>query len=68
MDKIVGMVLGTEDASPLAFWFSVADSTKVQLDDIIFIRVKDPADEGIDVNFYGIVDEVRRRYEGIQFE
>lgn len=68
VDKIVGMVLGTEDASPLAFWFSVADSTKVQLDDIIFIRVKDPADEGIDVNFYGIVDEVRRRYEGIQFE
>ena len=68
MKKQVGMVLGTEDASPLAFWFSVAEKTKVQLDDIVYIEVIDPADTDTKVNFYGIVDEVRRRYEGIQFE
>ncbi len=64
----IGMVLGTEDATPLKFWFAVADKTKVQLDDIIYIEVLDPEDPEESVRFYGIVDEVRRRFEGIQFE
>ncbi len=68
MDTKVGIVLGTEDATPLQFWFAVAENIKIQLDDIIFVRVQDPSEEGNNVNFYGIVDEVRRRYEGIQFE
>ncbi|MCA9837876.1 MAG: ATP-binding protein, partial [Trueperaceae bacterium] len=65
---MIGMVLGTEDATPLKFWFAVAEATKVQLDDIVFIEVPDPAEAGERVRFYGIVDEVRRRFEGIQFE
>ena len=64
----IGMVLGTEDATPLKFWFAVSDSTKVQLDDIIYIEVIDPEDPEESVRFYGIVDEVRRRFEGVQFE
>ncbi len=64
----IGMVLGTEQATPLAFWFAVAAGTKVQLDDIVFIEVADPETAGDAVRFYGVVDEVRRAYEGIQFE
>ena len=68
MNPSIGMVLGTEQATPLAFWFAVAAETKVQLDDIVFIEVADPETAGDAVRFYGVVDEVRRAYEGIQFE
>ncbi len=66
--QAIGMVLGTEDATPLAFWFAVSEGCKVQLDDIIFIEVPDPASADEVVKFYGVVDEVRRRYEGVQFD
>ena len=62
------MVLGTEHATPLAFWFAVSEGTKVQLDDIVFIEVPDPSDDHDTVRFYGVVDEVRRSFEGVQFE
>ena len=68
LNPSIGMVLGTEQATPLAFWFAVAAETKVQLDDIVFIEVEDPETAGDAVRFYGVVDEVRRAYEGIQFE
>lgn len=64
----IGMVLGTEDATPLAFWFAVKDGFKVQLDDIVTIPVQDPEAEDEVVHFYGVVDEVRRRFEGVQFD
>lgn len=64
----IGMVLGTEDATPLQFWFAVPAGTKVQLDDVVYAAVPDPADDSSTVNFYGIVDDVRRRYEGVQFD
>ena len=64
----LGMVLGTEDATPLQFWFAVQAGCKVQLDDIIYAAIPDPADESSSVKFYGVVDEVRRRYEGVQFD
>jgi DNA helicase HerA-like ATPase len=64
----VGMVLGTQDATPLQFWFAVAEGAKVQLDDIVAIKVPDPSDAGAAVQFYGVVDEVRRRLEGVQFD
>lgn len=62
------MILGTEAATPLQFWFVVNDKTKVQLDDIVYIAVPDPTQNGEAVRFYGVVDEVRRRYEGVQFD
>ncbi len=64
----IGMVLGTEDATPLQFWFGVLDGCKVQLDDLVVIAVDDPGGSGEQVMFYGVVDEVRRRYEGVQFD
>lgn len=64
----VGMVLGTQDATPLQFWFAVAERAKVQLDDIVAIEVADPSDADVVVRFYGVVDEVRRRLEGVQFD
>ncbi len=68
MNDLIGMVLGTQDATPLNFWVAVTTGVKVQLDDILHIEVKDPANEGSLVRFYGIVDEVRRRFEGVQFD
>lgn len=67
-DQPIGMVLGTEDATPLQFWFAVSDGVKVQLDDLITVRVPGPEREGEAVHFYGVVDEVRRRFEGVQFD
>ena len=64
----IGMVLGTEHATPLAYWFAVGEGCKVQLDDIVYIEVNDPAGGEDRVRFYGLVDEVRRSYEGVQFE
>lgn len=69
--EAIGQVLGTQDATPLAFWFGVKEGAKVQLDDIIMVAVGDPADpQNPDsyVRFYGVVDEVRRRFEGVQFD
>ena len=67
-DLPIGMVLGTEDATPLQFWFGVLDGCKVQLDDLIVVEVEDPSGSGEKVIFYGVVDEVRRRFEGVQFD
>lgn len=70
----IGIVLGNEDATPLNFWFTVKAGYKVQLDDIVHIVVQDPSasqemdSNTSDVHFYGVVDEVRRRFEGVQFE
>ena len=68
MTEPIGMVLGTQDATPLAFWFAVRDGAKVQLDDIVTVSVADPERQGEEVRFYGVVDEVRRRFEGVQFD
>jgi uncharacterized protein len=64
----IGMVLGTQDATPLQFWFAVQAGVKVQLDDIVVVEVNDPQDESEVIRFYGIVDEVKRHYEGVQFD
>lgn len=66
--KAIGIVLGSEDATPLKFWFAVAEASKVQLDDIVYLEVADPLEPTETVRFYGLVDEVRRRFEGVQFE
>ncbi len=64
----IGIILGTEKSSPLEFWFAVQAGKKVQLDDIIYIEVDDPAEDDEVIKFYGVVDEVRRSYEGVQFD
>lgn len=64
----IGIVLGSEDATPLQFWIAVEEGRKIQLDDVVYIEVADPASEKETIRFYGVVDEVRRRFEGIQFD
>ncbi len=62
----VGRVLGHEDARPLAFWVGVAEDQYLQLDDVVAVTTPLPPSQ--DVNLYGIVDEVRARYEGDRFD
>ncbi|MEZ4608047.1 MAG: ATP-binding protein [Deinococcales bacterium] len=64
----IGIVLGTKSATPLDFYFAVQLGVKIQLDDIVFIEVQDPADYAEVIRFYGVVDEVKRSYEGVQFD
>jgi len=59
-------VLGSEDAGPLEFWVGVSDEAVVQLDDLVVAEVT--LSDGQVVSFFGIVDVVRKRYEGAQFD
>lgn len=62
----LGMVLGTEDATPVTFWFAVLPGASVQMDDLVAVRTLKPG--GQPVRFYGIVDHVRTRHEGVSFD
>ncbi|TMD59316.1 MAG: ATP-binding protein [Chloroflexi bacterium] len=66
MSERVGMVIGTEDATPLAFWVGVAPDAYLQLDDPVIVETDVPG-KGI-VRIAGIVEEVRARHEGAQFD
>ena len=64
-DPPVGVVLGSQDAGPLEFWVGVSGGCFLQLDDLVTVET------GVDdrtVSFFGIVDLVRKRYEGAQFD
>ena len=62
-----GLVLGTEQgaSTPLAFWTYVDPSRYLQLDDVV--HVTSPLPDGQDVDFYGVVDELRAVQEGVRF-
>ncbi|GHF89123.1 ATPase [Deinococcus ficus] len=62
----IGMVLGTEDATPVSFWFAVLSGASVQMDDLVAVETRKP--DGSRVHFYGIVDHVRTRHEGVSFD
>lgn len=62
----VGLVLGSQDATPLEFWVGVRDGERLQLDDLVVVRTT--LNDGDQVTFYGIVDIVRKRFEGSQFD
>jgi uncharacterized protein len=62
----VGVVLGSMDAGPLEFWVGVSEQAVVQLDDLVVADVT--LSNGEVVSFFGIVDIVRKRYEGAQFD
>src|SRR3954470_11760752 len=62
----VGLVLGSQDATPLEFWVGVRDGERLQLDDLVLTRTT--LSDGQTVTFYGIVDIVRKRFEGSQFD
>jgi len=62
----VGLVLGSQDATPLDFWVGVREGERLQLDDLVVVRTT--IAEAEEVTFYGIVDIVRKRFEGSQFD
>ncbi len=62
----VGVVLGSVDAGPLEFWVGVSGDSVVQLDDLVVAEIT-LSDRQV-VSFFGIVDIVRKRYEGAQFD
>jgi hypothetical protein len=65
MPEPAGRVLGTLDATPLEFWIGVEKERRVQLDDIVLVETNAG---GQAIRFYGIVDLVRKRYEGSTFD
>ena len=62
----VGIVLGTEDSTPLAFWVGIAPDSYLQLDDAVVVETEVP-DRG-SVRISGLVQEVRARHEGATFD
>jgi DNA helicase HerA-like ATPase len=66
MTTPTALVLGSLDATPLDFWIGVAEGASVQLDDPIVVEARQP--DGTVVRFFGLVDIVRKRYEGGQFD
>lgn len=62
----VALVLGSIDSTPLEFWVGVCEGQRLQLDDLISVETSLP--DGELVRYYGVVDLVRKRYEGAQFD
>ena len=62
----VGLVLGTDDSTPLEFWVAIAPGQHLQLDDVVALDRRLP--DGTGVAIYGIVGQVRARHEGARFD
>jgi uncharacterized protein len=62
----VGRVIGTEDATPLEYWVGIADDQFLQLDDVVALDRTLP--DGQRVELYGMVEQVRARHEGAQYD
>jgi len=62
----VGMVLGTEDSTPLTFWVGVASDAYLQLDDPVVVDTEVPGRGALRIA--GIVQDVRARHEGATFD
>jgi len=62
----VGRVIGTEDATPLEYWVGLADDQFLQLDDVVALERVLP--DGQRVELYGMVEQVRARHEGAQYD
>lgn len=65
MSDTVGLVVGTEDSTPLKFAVAVAPDAYLQLDDVV-VTQREIAGVG-PVMTSGIVTEVRSRHEGASF-
>lgn len=63
----VGFVLGTREATPLDFWVGVLASEYLQLDDVVYVQGVHP-ERGEPLFFYGLVDQVSKKLEGLHFD
>jgi uncharacterized protein len=66
LNETVGVVLGSRDSAPLDFWIGVTSGKVVQLDDLIVLRTETP--DGFPLTYYGMVDQVTKRFEGNSFD
>ena len=66
MDRTVGRVIGTRDATPLEFWVGVSEGEYLQLDDVVALERSLPGGER--VHIYGTVAQVVARHEGARFD
>jgi DNA helicase HerA-like ATPase len=64
--KAEGLILGSHDATPLEFWIGVEAQKQVELDDLVMVETVSP--RGQAVRFFGVIDAVRKRYEGAQYD
>jgi len=62
----VGMVIGTEDSTPLRFWVGVPADAYLQLDDPVLVETEVPGRGR--VRIFGLVQDVRARHEGATFD
>src|SRR5919106_2199233 len=62
----VGLVLGTEDATPLEFWVGIRPGQFLQLDDVVALERELP--DGRSLKISGVVGQVRARHEGARFD
>ena len=65
-NEVVGVVLGSRESTPLEFWVGVEEGKTVQLDDMIVLETITPDDTP--VKYYGIVDQVTKKFEGNAFD
>ena len=63
---IVGLVIGTEPATPLEFWVAVAEGSYLQLDDVVMVERVLP--DGQILRISGVVSQVRAVHEGARME
>ncbi|WP_395108267.1 ATP-binding protein [Actinomadura sp. SCN-SB] len=63
---VVGRVLGTQAATPLAFWVGLEPGTVLQLDEVVVARREVPG-RG-DVLIAGVVTNVEARHEGAAYD
>ncbi len=64
-NRVVGLVAGTEDSTPLVFRVAIGTGAYLQLDDVV-LTVRDVPDVG-PVSTSGVVTQVRARHEGASF-
>jgi DNA helicase HerA-like ATPase len=62
----VGLVIGTEDSTPLQFWVGIAPDAYLQLDDPVIVDTDVPGRGRVRVS--GIVQDVRARHEGASLD
>lgn len=65
-NEVVGVVLGSRESTPLEYWVGVEEGKTVQLDDLIVLETVMP--DGGRVTYYGIVDQVTKKFEGNAFD
>lgn len=60
----IGFVLGTKDSSPFSFFVAIKEDSYLQLDDLILME---ESLLGEKISFYGVVSDVRKNFEGLNF-